>query len=249
MQFSDEILMAYADGELDAQMRRTIEAALANDPALADRIEQHRSLRAELSAAFDGVLDEPVPQRLLDAATAKPPGDPRVAEIAATRAARAPSQRRWSWPEWTAIAASLLIGVFAGRAVLQAPGPGLVAADEQGLIAGSALAQALSSRLSSERHEDARIEVGLSFRSRSGTYCRTFVAAAGLAGLACREEDLWRVRTLTEAEPAAAGSAGTYRMAASALPPAVLAAVQDAIAGEALDAQQEAAARERDWRP
>jgi hypothetical protein len=40
-----------------------------------------------------------------------------------------------------------------------------------------------------------------------------------------------------------------YRTAASATPPAVLASVDATIAGEALDAAAERAARDRGWKP
>ena len=46
MTFSEETLIAYADGELDAATRAALEAALASDPQLAQRIERHRALRA-----------------------------------------------------------------------------------------------------------------------------------------------------------------------------------------------------------
>ena len=76
MQFSDETLMAYADGEVDADLRRQIEAAMALDPSIAERVAKHRNLRSDLGAAFNGVLDEPMPARLLDAAAATPASRP-----------------------------------------------------------------------------------------------------------------------------------------------------------------------------
>jgi anti-sigma factor RsiW len=47
--FDDETLMAYADGELDAGLKAQIDAAIEQDPALAQRVEQHRTLRARIS--------------------------------------------------------------------------------------------------------------------------------------------------------------------------------------------------------
>src|SRR5262245_21219445 len=64
MKFSPETLMAYADGELDAETRRAIEAEMAVDPQVAQEVERHRAMRAEVGGAFAGVLDEPVPDRL-----------------------------------------------------------------------------------------------------------------------------------------------------------------------------------------
>jgi hypothetical protein len=249
MQFSDEILMAYADGELDAETRHQIEAAMAADPSIAERVAQHQSLRADLGAAFAPVLDEPIPQRLLDAAQSSPASrEDTVVDLAAVRAARTrkTEPRRWSWPEWTAIAASLLIGVFAGRTALQPSGSTLFASAPDGVVAAGALAAALSDQASGR--SGSAIGIGLSFRAKSGEYCRTFTARndSTTAGFACREQDAWRVRALSEDEAGASG--GEYRMARTALPPAIVQAVEDAKAGDALDAAEEAAARERGWR-
>ena len=107
MKFSQDTLMAYADGELDRETRRAIEAEMAIDPQVAREVERQRALRADVGAAFAGVLDEQVPDRLLRATTKSKP---------------AAQRRQWAWPEWTSIAASLVIGVLAGRAMLQSPG-------------------------------------------------------------------------------------------------------------------------------
>jgi len=44
MTFSDETIMAYVDGELDAPARAAVDASLATDPELARRIARHRAL-------------------------------------------------------------------------------------------------------------------------------------------------------------------------------------------------------------
>ena len=64
MTYSDDTLMAYADGELDPAERAAIELAMRIDPAIAAAVERHRALRADVAAAFAGILDEPVPARL-----------------------------------------------------------------------------------------------------------------------------------------------------------------------------------------
>lgn len=95
MKFSQETLMAYADGELDAGTRRAIETAMATDPQIAAQVERYRNQRALLGAAFGGVLDEPVPDRLLEAAQSSPAGPERkVVDLAERRAAKMPSGSR-----------------------------------------------------------------------------------------------------------------------------------------------------------
>ena len=67
MRFSEETLMAYADGELDLVTRAEIEAAMAQDPEVARAVERHRLMAAQVRTAYDGVLEEPVPERLASA--------------------------------------------------------------------------------------------------------------------------------------------------------------------------------------
>jgi hypothetical protein len=245
MTFSDETLMSYADGELDAETCVALEAAMAGDPELAQRIARARALRARVHAAFAPVLTEPVPERLLELARAAPAQPPVGNVVALPQRARA----RWSLPQWSAMAASLVVGVLLGPLLLrpQPPQPTLETSGGR-VLARGALSQALSQQLASAQVAGAPVAIGVSFRDRSGDYCRTFVLreAQPLAGLACREGAAWQVVALAESEvPNAAG--GGYRQAGSALPPAVAGTVQERIAGEPLDAAAEAAARARAW--
>ena len=249
MQFSDETLMAYADGEVDADLRRQIEAAMALDPSIAERIAQHRSLRADLGAAFNGVLDESIPDHLLDAANASQV-ETRSATVTNLNAARANKQRaanptrRWSWLEWSSIAASLIIGILAGRSALQPSQSGLFATAAGDIVARGELSAALTDQIGGAS-DDAKIRIGLTFQDKRGQYCRTF-ATDSAAGFACRDANAWKVRALS----AGAGNqrVSEYRRAGSELPPAILTAVEDHMAGEALDREQEQAARARDWK-
>lgn len=249
MQFSDEILMAYADGEVDADLRRQIEAAMAIDPSIAERIARHRNLRADLGAAFNGVLDEPIPAQLLNAAAA-PPAATKSATVTDLNAARAAKQRaanpkrRWSWPEWTAIAASLIIGILAGRSALQPSQSDMFATNADGIVARGDLSAALTDQVG-VAPKDANVRIGLTFQDKGGQYCRTF-ATDSAAGFACREANAWKVRALSEG--AAGERGGEYRMAGTVLPPAIVTAVENSMAGEALDREQEQAARARDWK-
>ena len=248
MQFSDEILMAYADDEVDADTRRQIEAAMAHDPLIAQRVARHRELRADLNAAFDGVLGEEIPSRLLDAAAASPAAANAslVTDLNAVRLAkqRPGGSRRWSWPEWTSIAASLLIGILAGRSALGPSESTMFAASANGIVATGELHEALTAQLSGAS-DDAAVWIGLSFRSAGGEYCRTFTARSS-AGFACREADAWKVRALSE--DGSNTPAGEYRMAGSELPPAILTAVEGVMEGEALDRDAEKQALAQGWR-
>lgn len=103
---SDEELMAFVDGELAPEAARRIEVALACDPALARRVEALRALDRDIAAAFDDILDEPVPDRLrallaqpgnggIEGAQARPavasPPDPVAAGAASAATAADPA--------------------------------------------------------------------------------------------------------------------------------------------------------------
>jgi hypothetical protein len=229
MTYSDDTLMAYADGELDPAERAAIEQAMRADPAIAAAVARHRALRADVAAAFAGILDEPVPARL------QPPAP--VVSLAVEREKR----RRWSWPEWGALAATLVVGVFVGKTV--PGGAPAIAGNGNQVVARGELASALDRQVGGKGN--GAVQVGVSFAARDGAYCRSFVMGAS-AGLACRAGGQWRIPVLAEAEPEAAGG---YRQAGSALPPAVLDAIDARIAGKPLDAAGEEAARARGWQP
>lgn len=243
MHYDDDTLMAYADGELDPAQRAAIAQAIQDDPAVAAAVARHQALRQDVFAAFASTLDEPVPERL------RPPAA-RVHDLGAVRAARAAGQeqrvrqRRPAWPQWGALAASLVVGVLAGSLGSGWFGSGteLVRGRAGELSAGGRLAQALDRQLAKDAGS-GDVRVGLSFVSRDGSYCRSF-QLGGSAGLACREGGSWRVPVLADS-PA---QAGAYRQAAAPLPPAVLDAVDARIAGATLDAAAERAARERGWK-
>ncbi len=216
----------YADGEMNAAERLAFEARLAAEPALQRRLERERHLRAMLGATYASAAEAPAPQRLKDLLQAP------AAQVIPISAARRP---RWTWQHWGGMAASIALGLVIGRQMLpSAPADGLVAQGE--------LARALDQQLSGQRLGAST--PGLSFVARGGAYCRTFTSADS-AGLACRDGAGWRLRQLMPAPAGAAG--GEYRTAASALPPALLEAVDALREGEVLDAGAEVAARARHW--
>lgn len=247
MTFPDEVLMAYADDELDTRTRAAVEAAMASDPEIARRIAQHKALRSRVHSAFNKVLDEPVPARLLKVVRSNPSG-PHKNNVVPLHRHRV---QRWAWQQWGAIAASLIVGLIAGRlALVRSRVPGPIAMRGGRVLAAGVLADALSDQLAATQSAADPVRIGVSFRSKSGEYCRSFTLrqAAPLAGLACRAGGDWRVHVLARAESATGGS-GTYRQAASPMPPAVIAAVGNLITGEPLDPPAEAAARRQHWQP
>jgi len=259
MNYSEETLMAFADGELDAALRAEIEAAIASDLQLALRVAAHKNLRERLQRAYAGELKSEPPQRLLDmlaapSATAGAPGvqsapgvpsapgaDSNVIALDSRRskkAARTGTPRRWA-----ALAASLVIGVTAGYVGFEITARAPIAAKQGVLVADAALGRSLTHSPAGEGSA-AGPKIGISYRSKSGDLCRSFTESA-FAGIACRDGDDWRIRMLTQRD---AADASQYRAAASELPPAIRAAIDADIAGEPLDAAAEREALERGWR-
>jgi hypothetical protein len=236
--YDDETLMAYVDGELDRVLSAEISAAVERDPALARRVEQQRALRAKVAGAFATVLDQPLPERLMAAAKG-----PARAEVLQFPARSTPVQSpRWGVREWGAMAATLVLGVLLSWNFAPSGSP-LISARDGALVARGALADALDSQLASTQSAADGVQMGVSFRSREGSYCRSFLAReAGTAGLACREEGEWRI-----AVTAAAQLPGDGLRQASSLPSAVLTAIDQRIAGEGLDAAGEENARRGGW--
>jgi hypothetical protein len=227
----DDMLMAFADGELDEVSRARVERAVAEDAGLRARLEQQQRLRATLAAHYRPAIEEEVPERLR-------------AMLETNVVAFAPRPKPASRPMWqslTALAASLVIGLAIGRTMLT-PAPDAVGVENGALIARGPLADALETQLASVQGADAATRIGTSFAAGDGRLCRTFDSAA-MAGLACRGEQGWQLM-MTKA---GTGSARTeYRQAGS--DPLVAQAAQAMMAGEALDAEGERRARDSGWR-
>lgn len=244
MNISDQEVQAYVDGELAPADAARVDAAIAADTLVAARVERGKRLRAQLRVAFDPVLDEPVPSRLAallqDSAAAQPaPNVVPLDERRGVATARAP---RWRTPA-IALAASLAALAIANW--LRAPS-GDIAMRGDAMIARGELARGLDDALAGAPSASARVAVGLTFRDASGAVCRTFVASSQrLAGLACRNGDGWRLEVVSRVPTA---DQGGIRQASSGLAPAVQAAVDARMQGDAFDAAQERDARAAGWR-
>ncbi len=246
---NDETLMAYADGELPQAQRALLEQALSTDEALRQRVQVLRQQRSRLAAAFHPVLDEPVPDRLTQLLGASPtmPVVPAAAPVIDLAKARAKRESRLvfpAWAQWGGMAASLLLGMVLTTLWQGRPDNTAMALAEGRLLASGPINKALSQQLAQDSSTGHTVSVQLSFVDKQGNYCRTFSTAA-VAGLACRKEEGWVVENLAAQERT---TAGAVRPAATALPPAILAAVDERIAANALPAAAERDARDHGWR-
>lgn len=238
MSITDDILAAYADGELEGAEAARVAEVVAADPALAAKVEAHRALKARLAAHYAPIAEQAVPAHLaalLSGAQNKGKengGD--VISFAAERQKRGlvPMLRRWGPIAGPALAASLVL------AVLQ-PWNGASPAG----YAEPALAAALDSQLVATQPADAETRILLSFERDGGELCRAWRGSSE-GGIACRDDTGWKI----EQQFALGESAGgEFRQAGSEAD--LLAAAQDMAEGGALDAEAEKAAKDRGWKP
>lgn len=238
MSVTQEMLAAYADGELDAAEAVRVEAAMAADPALARKVEAHRALKARLAAHYAPVAEQPVPSHLAalltggsDTALAE---EPQVVSLAAERRKRglAPAIRRWAPFAGPALAASLILALWQ---------PWQSAAPDG--YAGGELAAVLDTQLAATQAADAPTRILLSFEREGGDLCRAY-RSGETGGIACRDDAGWKIE-----RQFALGDAPATEFRQAGSEANLLAAAQDMAAGGALDAAGEEAARRRGWQP
>jgi anti-sigma factor RsiW len=115
---SDDRLIAYLDGEVDASARHEIEDWLDSDPAARDKLAALAQSAALVRSAFDEVTHEPLPDRLIAAARGERVSAEPSAKILPFRRGQgtgsAPAARRW----WLGLPlAASLFGLLLGGAV------------------------------------------------------------------------------------------------------------------------------------
>lgn len=153
LQPSDEVLVAYLDGELDEARSAEISAAIEQDPMLRARLTSLTETTALIREAFEPVLREPVPEHLFAAIHAKKPGT--VVAFPAKAVLRVMTASAGGWWLGTAVAASfacLVFGASVGYIANDNAGAGQVSSDQLGnfaayhtLLVGSARASELPS--------------------------------------------------------------------------------------------------------
>ena len=227
-QIDEAMLIALVDGELDEVNRRRVERAVADDPALAQRLAQHRALRETLSGHYRPVAEEPVPDRFRALLTESETVVPMTRPV-----------RRWGgWAMGGAIAASLVLGLAVGRFSGGETGP--IGMQGGTLMAQGELARALDGQLASAQ-DGATVRMELSFRRKGGGWCRSFDGA--VAGVACRQDDGWQVQQILPGMT----QGSDYRQASSA-DARLMATVDALIDGAPVDAAGEKAAQAKGWR-
>jgi hypothetical protein len=193
LELNDELLCAYMDGELDAEMRVRVEQALVDDAGARVRLERMRVAddRLKSEAPLPALqLNDPSSTRVLD-------GEP----VPVTRRA----SMRWGAVVITALAAGIsgvLVGFMLSRPPEVRETPVVATAAPAPLLSGASsnalLLAALDSGESGKAIEQGgrSAQVILTFEADDGRYCRTFrtrEASAAAEGVACRSGTQWEV--------------------------------------------------------
>ena len=121
---SDEMLVAYLDGEVDETTAVAVESWLERDPELRNRLQALTESATQIRDAFEEILREPVPERLMAAArgrtvAAEPAAGATIlsfgAKLASITARKGIANRRWGLGVAAAASLSfLMIGAGGG---------------------------------------------------------------------------------------------------------------------------------------
>jgi hypothetical protein len=249
MTITREMLSAYVDDEVSREERAKIEAALVNDEAMRLFVEQQRSLKKDLASAFSPILSEALPETLMARLKQTSSLAPQKRESFFARIFASLSEKptlTWLAPAG-AVAAAAIVAVMVGNTMQPAS---LIVTADAGLEASPHLATALNQQLAADDGAAASsgVHIGLTFATQTGDICRTFSGndpeRGGVAGIACRTPQTWRVTALANDAPS---DPDLYRPAGSAMPAIIREAVGDMIAGEPFDASAEQRAKDNGW--
>ena len=254
-----EMLMAYADGELDTPTMVALAVLLGDHPDLQAEVDAYIDSRSVLNDALGDIADEPVPDRLrdlvLDGVAERPEN---VVPLSSRTPARKPAPSLSGWAQALAacfaIAGGIGIGVTLAGSGTPAPGgqaPSIILAGP--VAPGSPLAKALETAPSATviTLAGGAVKPVQSFRTADGSLCREYEAGdgtTGVTGVACRSESGWRVEALV-ANFAAADLGDTGYRPASGLDTFALEGVlTDLGALPGLDASEESCLIAAGWR-
>ncbi len=225
---SDEMLMAYVDGELAPAERERLAALIERDPELRRRVAVFAETARVLEQAFAPVVEQPVSERLLRAARGNGSSAAAQTRTKASGAGRrrTAGARPFRPGQAVALAACLVLGIALGRLVpfdlATEPPTGSPVPFATG-SAAEALQTALESRPSGATERFAttasgdmsgRITPLASFRDRAERWCREFEAvlpggsdSRAVFGVACRHDDgRWQTEVLITEAPAPAAT-------------------------------------------
>lgn len=269
---SDETLMAYADGELDAAARSRVEAILARDPESRQRLEIFSSTGEPLKQLYNKPMEEPVPPHLVALVLCgKETVQEPVRHIVETPRAggwMAALTNIFAPPQWAMVGAFgslfLVLGISGGwllHDATQTRGDtmsGLVSLDKGQIFAKGPFKSALETAPSGmpvaleTGQSGFSMRAALTFKNRLQNYCRQYdvkTPDSQYAGIACRGSDgHWRLEINMAAAPRSLSGERT-QPAGGKGSTEVETAVNSVIEGDALGRDDEENLIRNKWRP
>lgn len=192
----DEVLMAYADGELPADEAATLEARLSEDADLAARVQVFSASAAALQglkhadtpATMPAGLEQALRARVASAAVDAPAmvaADP----VPAGNVVAFPQRRV---PLWTgALAATVALAVGLGAGLLAGKGTGPSGGADPVFAALDSLPSGEATTLA----DGSELRMVASFNSSDGALCREYEQigqnATGQLTVSCRDQGAW----------------------------------------------------------
>lgn len=254
---SDEMLMAYADGVLDATARALVDERLIDDAELARRLELfERTSSRSLAPAFDPLMRAPVPDRLLRAAGGEPAGLLLRAKqqrgFFAEMFGRLFEGIRAVLPQGMpplgaalALAGTVLVVAYGARTLtIQVPEP------DSFRIVLETVQSGTSVRFKARDGERVIVPV-LSFQRQDGRYCRSYEVTRAdqtrLSGVACRDDGgNWQIDF--EADAGHAPAPGRHVTAGASGAAGLDDRIMETIKGDAFDRAQEDQLLRKGWK-
>lgn len=211
MNISDEHISAFLDAELEPHEMAAMRAVIAQDEAVAERVEAFAAVDATLKQRYSSIDAQPLPQSVLSmiesaSANAKPQKTAQVIELSRWQRTKIHAQEHFA----VAASVALMLGVGVGYFASQ-PESGSDGAWQQ-------VAQQLDAAPSGQMHtltDGGALKVQLSFKNQDGAFCRQYYQQAGndahaSENVACKHDGQWQ---LAARVPTAVKREGTYATA------------------------------------
>ncbi|WP_413219413.1 anti-sigma factor family protein [Tritonibacter mobilis] len=193
----DEVLMAYADGELPADEAAALEARLSEDADLAARVQVFSASAAALQglkhadtpATMPAGLEQALRARVASASAVDAPAMVAADPVPAGNVVAFPQRRV---PLWTgALAATVALAVGLGAGLLAGKGTGPSGGADPVFAALDSLPSGEATTLA----DGTELRMVASFNSSDGALCREYEQigqnATGQLTIACRDQGAW----------------------------------------------------------
>lgn len=199
----DELLSALLDGELDAAAADALTERLAQEPALAARLEALRSADANVRALFAEADKVPMPPKVLELLDVERPAVDNVVAFP-----RRVIERFTTAPVAIAASIALAAGFLVDRLLVsaQTPGDGIATLEARTVPQNSEVFAVLENSTGESEivlRDGTAARVLLTFADENGDWCRQLkisAPAGQVDALACRRNGSWRNEVLAFGE-------------------------------------------------